>query len=123
MRREGRGARGVGCGSQSSGGKEGAFRSGGWEMCASRDFFWRRQVRQIARRRNINTPAPAEPPAMARTWACVRPVDGDEVGVGVGEEVRLAARSVVFDEDEDEVVVVVCELVGEEVVSVVLLLL
>jgi hypothetical protein len=53
----------------------------------------------------------------------VRPVDGDELGVGVGVEVRLAARSVVLDEDEDEVVIVVCELVGEEAVSVVLLLL
>ena len=67
----------------------------------------------------MKTAPPAAPPAIARTWAWVRDVDGTGVGVGVGDEVRLAARSVVLDEDE----VVVEDLAAEDDVVVVLLLL
>jgi hypothetical protein len=47
----------------------------------------------------MKTALPAAPPAMARTWAWVSDVDGTGVGVEVGEEVTLAARFAVLDEE------------------------
>ena len=69
-------------------------------------------MRQRAKRKKTRTAPPAVPPAMARTWACVKDVDGTGVGVEVGEDVGLAARPVVL---EDKVVLE--ELVAEEVVA------
>ena len=73
-------------------------------MCAFLDCFARHQEKRRARTKNRKTDAPADPPAIARTCACVRDVDAAGVCVEVGEDLGLTVRAVVLDEDDDEVV-------------------
>ena len=120
--RDGRGVRDRGrglWGSDISDNREGAGWRGGCETCALRDFLARYHVRMRAMIRNIKTAPPTDPPMIARTCALDKELEDEGAGVEVDEEVELAERVVVLEDDatEEELVVE-----GVCVVSVLLLL-